>query len=48
MCKIDEYTDHCPKCGFVFIDMLKRMSENETNKRSQIRRTGDGVDLIDG
>jgi hypothetical protein len=48
MCKIDEYNNHCIKCGFIFIDMVKRMSEEETEERGHIRRTGYGVDLIDG
>lgn len=48
MCKIDEYNNHCPKCGFIFIDMIKRMSEEETGARGHTRRTGAGVDLIDG
>jgi len=28
--------------------MIKRMSEEETEERGHTRRTGDGVDLIDG
>lgn len=48
LCTIDEYNTHCPKCGLIFIDMIKRMSEEETEERGHVRRTGDGVDIIDG
>jgi len=46
--EINEHTSHCSNCGFIFIDMIKRMTEEKTNERSTVRRTGNGVDQLDG
>ena len=47
-CDIDEQINYCIKCGFIFINMIKRMPYGETEERSHTRRTGEGVDLVDG
>jgi len=44
--RLNEYLNHCPICGFVFINMIKR--QLDTEERAHIHRTGDGVDQIDG
>jgi len=46
--EIDEFHNHCIKCGFIWIDMIEKMSDEEVEERTHTRRTGDGVDQIDG
>ena len=46
--RLSEYSNHCKQCGFVFINYVKRMNSKKVEERTTTRRTGDGVDLIDG
>jgi len=38
----------CRECGFIFTKYIKIKNEEEINERNTTRRTGDGVDQIDG
>lgn len=48
VCILNEYINHCKNCGFIFINMIKRLSDDETEEKSHTRRTGYGVDQLDG
>ena len=47
-CALNEHEFKCRACGWVFIEMIKRMGEKETDEREHIRRTGNGVDRLNG
>ena len=48
VCRINEYVKHCSKCGFIFIDLIIVMSNEDIIRKSNTRRTGKDVDRLDG
>ena len=45
---IDEHAPYCEFCGFVFIEFIERMDSKKVEEKTTTRRTGEGVDQIDG
>lgn len=47
-CRLNEFVKHCRKCGYIFIELMNIMNRDEIEERTTTRRTGDGVDRLDG
>jgi hypothetical protein len=47
-CEINEYVNHCDKCGRMFIEYMESISLKDIERKSHHRRTGRDVDQLDG